>query len=98
MSHIITIPDELYRAIEEYAARRGETAEAAVLAWAEQLAQSPASATPTEVSDASGRVDDPRFDPWAGFRGVAQAKSADSVDRHDQYLAEDALATHEPER
>lgn len=104
MSHTISIPDELYHAIEEYAARRGETAEAAVLAWAEQLARFTASAPsmpesgPENGLEVPSRVDNPRFDPWAGFRGVAEAKSADSVDRHDSYLAEDAFATHEPER
>jgi hypothetical protein len=98
MSHTITIPDELYRAIEEFAARHGETAEAAILAWAESLVRSGTGTTPMANSEPASRVDDPRYDPWAGFRGATEAMSADSVDRHDVYLAEDYLANHEPDQ
>ncbi len=34
MSHTIELPEELYRAIEHYAAERGETAQAVILDWA----------------------------------------------------------------
>jgi hypothetical protein len=100
MSHAVLIPDELYRMIEEYAARRGESAEAAILAWAESLREQQSEATaetaPTEA--ASDRINDPEHDPWAGFRGIAEVRSADSIDRHDAYLAEEYTATHAPDR
>jgi hypothetical protein len=99
MSHAVLIPDELYRAIEAYAARRGESAEAAILAWAESLREQRSEATGETVpTEASGRIDDPQHDPWAGFRGIAEARSADSIDRHDAYLAEEYTATHAPDR
>lgn len=98
MSHAIIIPDELYRTIEEYAARRGESAEAAVLAWAASLKQSSATTTEAASTESASPIDDPLRDPWAGFRGMTAVHSPDSIDRHDAYLAEEYMASHEPER
>jgi hypothetical protein len=98
MSHAVLIPDELYRTIEEYAARRGESVEAAILAWAASLKQRSEAASEMARTEAASRIDDPAHDPWAGFRGIAEVRSPDSIDRHDAYLAEEYTATHEPDR
>ncbi|GEM_PF-5461354 len=36
-------------------------------------------------------------DPWAGFRGRYEIPISDLVERHDFYIGEDALKTHEEE-
>lgn len=36
-------------------------------------------------------------DSWAGFYGITELLSPDSLDRHDFYLAEEYMNDHEPE-
>lgn len=98
MSHAVTVPDELYRAIEDYATRRGESAEAVILAWAESLKQRSDATTESPPSEVSSRVNNPTYDPWAGFRGIAEGRSADSIDRHDTYLAQEYTFPHAADR
>lgn len=86
MSHTIEISDDIYQILANRAAREGKTPETLVREWATSLVE------PNEAaSDARGeqRVNDPRYDPWAGFRNATTALSADSIDNHDAYLAED---------
>lgn len=92
MSHTITIPDELYRAIEVYAARRGETAEAAILAWAGGLPNHQDEARPEDVD---GYVYDPAQDPLAAFLGRGELTHPDAIRRHDEVIADEALDVHE---
>lgn len=89
MSHIINIPDELDRAIEEYAARRDETAEAAIRAWAENL-----HALNEPEADDGDFVCDPAGDPLAGFLGKGELTSPDAIRRHDEAIADEALDVH----
>lgn len=88
MSHVLELQDEVYKQIEAYAASRGLTPAEVVREWA-------AANTHAESTTGEQRVGNPAFDPWAGFRGIAQALSPDSVDRHDEYLAVEYENTHE---
>lgn len=88
MSHVLELPDEVYKQIEAYAARRGQTPADVVREWA-------AANAGTESMPGEQRVGNPAYDPWAGFRGISQALSPDSVDRHDEYLAAEYEDTHE---
>lgn len=88
MSRVLELPDEVYKQIETYAASRGQTPAEVVREWA--AANAAAGTTFDEQ-----RVGNPAFDPWAGFRGVSQALSPDSVDRHDEYLAAGYEDAHE---
>jgi hypothetical protein len=96
MSHTIELPDELYRALERYAAQRGQTAEAAILAWATTIQREATAAT--NHSGAQTSINDPTRDPWAGFRGATTALSPDSLDRHDAYLAEEYTKRHDADK
>lgn len=89
MSHTIMIPDELYRAIEAYAARRGESAEAAILAWAQSLHSESKSET-----NNNNDVYDPADDPLALYLGKGQLTSPDAIRRHDEAIADEALDAH----
>ena len=92
MSHAVMIPDELYRAIEEYAARRGETAEAAIRTWAESLYTQ----NHVDEADENGNyVYDPADDPLAAFLGKGELTSPDAIRRHDDDIAEEALDDHQ---
>lgn len=91
MSHTITIPDELYRAIEEFAARQGETAEAAIIAWAESLYKR---GDPALAVEDSGFVYDPADDPLAAFLGKGEMTHPDAIRRHDEAVADEASDAH----
>ena len=80
MSHAVTIPDELYRTIEAYAARRGESAEDAILAWARSLHEQRELAPVEDNGTAAYHPDD---DPLAVFLGTGVLTSPDAMRRHD---------------
>lgn len=86
MSHVIELSDEVYKAIEAYAAKHKQTPEEVIQAWA-KAASTGETATGHEAGEHE-RVNDPAYDPWAGFRGVTELLSEDSLDRHDAYLAQ----------
>ena len=88
MSHAIELPDDLYLAVAEYAAQHGLTPEEVIRVWATAAGQENAIVSPA-------RIDDVAFDPWAGLRSTTELVSADSLDRHDTYLAQEALGNHE---
>jgi hypothetical protein len=98
MSHVIELPDDLYRAIERYAAEHGETAEAVIIALAQSVAAQAGPAKPTGEQPAENGIDDPTRDPWAGFRGITTMLSPDSLERHDAYLAEEYTKRHESDQ
>ncbi len=77
MSHVIELPDHIYRAIERYAAQRGQSPEAVILAWGKAIedevaAEAQLAETTAPTVDAS-RIDNPQFDPWAGLHGAFTA-------------------------
>lgn len=88
MSHVIELPDDLYRAIERYAAARGETAEAVVIALAQRVAER---ATAPLVEDISGYVYDPADDPLAEFLGTVELTQPDAVRRHDEVFGSEGF-------
>jgi hypothetical protein len=101
MGHVIELPDHIYRAIERYAAKRGQSPEAVILEWgkaieAEVEAQAQAGAAPSTSFDPS-RIDNPQFDPWSGMHRAFTANPADLTVRHDEYLAEEYADTHSTE-
>lgn len=95
MSRTIELPEELYRAIEHYAANRGETAQAIILDWATTIQREVARTTTAVPTTREDGVNDPARDPWAGFRGATTALSSDSLDRHDAYFAEEYMKSHD---
>ena len=92
MNHTIQLPEAVYQTIAAYAARHGQTPEEAIASWAGHIENLPGGgAPPPAKGGAEERVNNPAFDPWAGFRGITTALSPDSVERHDAYIAEESL-------
>ena len=71
MSQALQIPDEVYEAIKEYAAQRGQTPEEAVVSWATSLRQPAESGKDTQPDEdpmialmrANGHLVDPAAVP-----------------------------------
>ncbi len=93
MGHTIELPDDLYRAIERYAAQRGETAEAVIIALAQGVA---ARASAPTVEDISGYIYNPAEDPLAEFLGTVELTQPDAVRRHDEVFGSEGIDA-EPE-
>src|SRR5438874_12278586 len=90
MSHVFQVPDDIYTEIATYAAQRGQTPDAlliALLAGGIELLKR-VEATPLlhEVPY------DPAHDPLAPFIGAFDGGEDDPgwIERHDQYFAGDA--------
>jgi hypothetical protein len=92
MAHTVELPDDLYRAIERYAAERGETAEALILAWAQSLTNPASHPSPTQTAEP---MYDPADDPLAEFLGTVELIEPDAVRRHDEVIADEALDAHD---
>lgn len=86
MSHVLELPDEVYKRIEAYAASRGLTPEEAVRVWADRL----------EQAEGGGEewVYNPADDPLAEFLGTGELVEPDAIRRHDEVIAEEALDAH----
>jgi hypothetical protein len=95
MSHAVMIPDDLYRVIEAYAAGRGESAEAVILAWARGLGEQHEQRGQAPVEEDDTFVYNPADDPLAAFLGKGELTSADAIRRHDEAVAWEALDAHE---
>lgn len=95
MSHTIEVSDDIYRALMQRAAREGKTLEMLIQEWATSITEQKPTTASTVLPDP--RVDHPQYDPWAGFRNATTALTADSVDRHDAYLAQETVDGHESE-
>jgi len=91
MDHTIQLPDELYHAVELYAAQRQQTPEGAILAWATEI-QRQVIQTDSATAAAIVPAETP-FDPWADF--LTEATELDVTLRHDHYLAEEVIDPHE---
>ncbi len=91
MSHLVPIPDDLYARIAAYAARQGQSPEEFVVATAIEAIDEGALVAPAEVV-VEGY--DPADDPLANFSGKFELLSADSIERHDYYLAGEAIDPH----
>lgn len=96
MSHIFQFPDDVYRAIETYAAHRRQSPEDVILDWAMNI-QCQVELEQGVVTTNGGKGYDSACDPWAGFRGAFEAVEDDLIERHDEYLAEEYVNSHESE-
>lgn len=102
MSHTITLPDELYRALETYAAERQQTPEEALASLVRDIQPQGAGAAPVaptgdqQTAGTPDAEDNAEYgDPWEGFRGKYTADVPDLMLNHDKYLAEAYLDTHD---
>ena len=81
MSHTLSLPDEVYQLIKDYAAARGQSAEEVVVAWASSIAGK--SRQPTEA------VYNPADDPLAEFLGTGELTDPEAIRHHDAVFAEE---------
>jgi hypothetical protein len=87
MSHIFQVPDEIYTEIAAYAARRGQTPDALLMALVmggvELLKRVESTAPAHEASY------DPAHDPLAPFIGAFDSGDEDPgwIEQHDAYFA-----------
>lgn len=100
MSHAVELPDDLYRMLAAYAAQHDQTLEETIRTWADAASRGSGGHPSPSLSGEKdvARVENPAFDPWAGFRGTAVLLSPDSLDQHDAYLAQEALRDNGPNR
>lgn len=96
MSHEIKLSDDVYNAVQGFAAQYQLTPEEVIRVWAQAASSSTGGATPGHAAGEDNRVDNPAHDPWAGYRGMTTLLSEDSLDRHDVYLAQEHTNEHEP--
>ena len=86
MSHIFRLPDDIYSEIASYAAQRGQSPDAFLIALVkesvEQLKNTDKMASIRKVSY------DPAHDPLAPFIGSVDSGEEDSgwIERHDEYF------------
>jgi hypothetical protein len=81
MSHTLSLPDEIYQLIKDYAAAHGQTAEEAVAAWASSIAGQ--ARQPAEAAY------NPMDDPLAEFLGTGELTDPEAIRRHDAVFAEE---------
>jgi hypothetical protein len=84
MSHFFQVPDDIYKEIATYAAKRGQTPDALLIALLEedvdQLRQTDAMAA---IRNAPY---DPAHDPLAPFIGRFDDDDLDWIEKHDEYF------------
>ncbi len=87
MSHIVEVPDELYRKIERYAAERNQDPESLIASWAAEAMRRTETPQPIEapISDGSLASDE----PLALLAGIVSVPDADAGDHHDRYVGAD---------
>lgn len=99
MNQTLHIPDELYRSLMRYASARHETVEEALATLLRTVLaeQSTWSGTPIEGKPAAVETETvPRPEgPWEGLFGAFESPYPDLVQRHDYYIGDEALDTHE---
>ena len=86
MSHVFQVPDEVYNEIATYAAQRGQTPDALLMALVTggvELLKRVESTVPTHEMQY-----DPAHDPLAPFIGAFDSGSDDPgwIERHDEYF------------
>lgn len=81
MSHTLSLPDEVYQLIKDYAAVRGQSAEEVVAAWASSIAG--------QAWEPAEAVYDPADDPLAEFLGVGELTDPEAIRHHDAVFAEE---------
>ncbi len=87
MSHVFQVPDEIYTEIAAYAAQRGQTPDALLMALVTggvELLKRVESTTPSHAA-----AYDPAHDPLAPFIGAFDSGDEDPgwIERHDLYFA-----------
>jgi len=85
MSHIVEVPDELYRKIEQYAVKHQRKPEAVIVSW---VADAISRAEVAESGPASGLSPD---EPLALLAGIINVPDADAGDHHNRYFGADEL-------
>src|SRR5260370_42640668 len=104
MSQTIQLSDELYRALERYAAEHHQTPEEALASLlhgsqpqsGNPLPTSPVSGSehPLQIVKAASEDTSEYLDPWEGFRGKFEAKYPDLLQRHASYIWQLTLDSH----
>jgi len=89
MSHAILVPDELYRKVQDYAARSAQEPDALIVEWVEQAAEQAAHTIEEEADLAN--------DPLFQVAGMFASNEPGWVDRHDEYLADEYGNAHADE-
>lgn len=89
MSHVFQVPDEIYNEVVAYAAQRGQTPDALLVALVrggvELLRQVESTATSKSEQKAPY---DPAHDPLAPFIGAFDSgEDPGWIERHDEYFA-----------
>src|SRR5690348_152572 len=102
MSQAIMLPDDLYRALAEYAAQRRQTLEEALAALVRSLPAEehpPMSGTTSAESTRNGSeaTSTELDDPWQGFYGAFEPEHPDLAERHDYYISQESLNPHDDE-
>ena len=86
MSHVFQVPDDIYMEIAAYAAQRGQTPDALLMALVTggvELLKKVESTVPVQVSKY-----DPSRDPLAPFIGAFDSgEDAGWIEQHDTYFA-----------
>jgi hypothetical protein len=88
MSHMLSVPDELYQQLAAYASEHHQTPEEVLASFIQGL---PRRANQPEPAEAAAPV----TDPWEGFYGRFTADVPDLTINHDKYLAEAYMETHD---
>ncbi len=83
MSHIVEVPDELYRKIEQYAVKHQREPEAVIVSW---VADAIRRAEVAESAPASGLSPD---EPLVLLAGIVNVPDPDAGDHHDMYFGAD---------
>ena len=97
MSQTLQLSDELYRALERYAAEHQQTPEEALASLLQGVPQTGAEPVQEPESNRGEKEEGEYSDPWEGFYGAFEAKYPDLIERHDYYIGQEALETHEDE-
>jgi len=105
MSQTLRLSDELYRALERYAQEHQQTPEEALASLLKDIWPQGGSAVPTSPAPGGEPSQEPPknagndqgeyLNPWEGFYGAFEAKYPDLIERHDYYIGQAALETHE---
>ena len=97
MSHVFKVPDDLYTKLAAYAAQHNQTAETLFLSWARSVAhtleESTTSSRAELESSEQASEEESLKSPLLQIAGMFAIDELDWADKHDTYLATEALTT-----